>query len=71
MGPVENVGIAAQESGGKPSLIWRVRPVERVLACQGFPVSAPGPLLMPRRRNVKIGWKTRRHESQPQFHLSS
>lgn len=37
---------------------------------QGFPEFATGPLLMPRRRTVKIGWKTRRHESQPQFHLS-
>lgn len=30
MGPVENAGLAAWESMGKRSLIWRIRPLMRV-----------------------------------------
>lgn len=53
-GPVEDASITAQESGGK-CWIWRMRPDKAGVVDQISLWSATGPLLISRRRNVKIG----------------
>lgn len=54
-GLVKSASITARESRGKSSLIYRNSPAEAGLARPGLPsVSATGPRLISRRRNVKV-----------------